>query len=96
MILNTTNKPLFTFSAMQRLATHGETVVTRQTKTIDDFYGFYEQYENVASKVIVDDTDFVLANDICNAVTCPVVTLDIEHVIDNGTWEFREYNPDEE
>ncbi|NLV87549.1 MAG: hypothetical protein GX025_10110 [Clostridiales bacterium] len=96
MILNTTDKPFFAFSAMQRLATHGETVVSQHVQNLDEFDAFYARYRNVASKVIVDDTDFILANDICNSVDCPVVTLDIENIIDRGTWEFREYNPDEE
>lgn len=96
MILNTTDKPFFAFSAMQRLATHGEAVTSQHITNIADFDIFYARYRNIVTKVIVDDVDFMLANDICNSVDCPVVTLDIESEVEKGTWEFREYNPDEE
>lgn len=95
MILNTTDKPFVAFSAMQRLATNGEVVTSQYIKTIEEFDTFYGRYANVVTKVIIDDADFVLANDICNSVDCPVVTLDIESIVDKGTWEFREYSPDE-
>lgn len=95
MILNTTNKHFFAFSAMQRLATHGEPVLTtsRPIRCVEDFYAFYDAYDKATTKVIVDKSDFVLANDICNAVTCPVVTLDVEINADTGNVEFLEYDP---
>lgn len=95
MILNVTDKPFFAFSAMQRLATHGVRVVTRSrpVRSVDDFYALLDAYENVVTKVIIDKSDFVLANDICNAVTCPVVTLDIEIDAITGNVEFIEYDP---
>lgn len=96
MILNFTNKPFFTFSAAQRLATHGESVITpfQGVKSIYAIYRLLDAYKNVLTKVIIDEDDFVLANEICNAVTCPVVTLDVEIDGETGNVEFIEYNPD--
>ena len=82
---------------MQRLATRGEQVVTpMRLETVDDFYGLLERYEKIITKIIVDKEDFVFANDVCNAVSCPVVTLDIETVCDTGEVNFLEYDPYEE
>lgn len=97
MILNLTNKPYVTFSAVQRLACHGHEVATQQVKTIEEFDKFFARYSNVVC-IIVHKNDVVLANDICNAVSCPVVTLDVELIVDNGTqnWNFVEYNPEDD
>ena len=96
MILYVTSKLLFEFSAVQRLATHGESVTSQHVTTLDEFDALYHKYRPAVTKIIVDDEDFILANDICNSVNCPVVTLDVERLLDDGEWEFREYNPDEE
>ena len=97
MILNLTRKPLQNFSVMQRLAASGEQVVTpMKCETIDDFYAVLERYENVLTKIIISKDDTVFANDVCNAVSCPVVTLDIETLCDTGEINFLEYDAYEE
>ena len=91
MILNTTGVEKIRFSAMQTLACRGETVVTQSFDTVDDFFAFYDAHHNNVSFVIVDDKRLEFANDVCNGVYCPVVTLDI--ACDwNGVPTFREYN----
>ena len=91
MILNTTGVEKIRFSAMQTLACRGETVVTQSFDTIDDFFAFYDAHRNNISFVIVDEKRLEFANDVCNGVYCPVVTLDI--VCDwNGVPTFIEYN----
>lgn len=77
MILNVTKKPFKNFSAMQRLALNGEPLEHRPVDTIEQFEQFYDTLKDV-KKVIVDGTNFILANDILNYVFCPVVTLGIE------------------
>ena len=64
--------------------------------TIDDLYDVIDRYKNVLTKVIVREEDFVFANDVCNAVTCPVVTLGIEAICDTGEVNFLPYDPYEE
>lgn len=91
MILNTTGVEKIRFSAMQTLACRGETVVTQSFDTVDDFFAFYDAHYNNISFVIVDDKRLEFANDVCNGVYCPVVTLDIACDWD-GVPAFREYN----
>lgn len=95
MILNTTNVPSTThFSAMQRLAANGELVVDEHVRSIEQFIDVFKKYINV-TKVIVDSEDFVLANDIINYVTCPVVTLRIETIGDDWKVNFLPYEDEE-
>lgn len=90
MILNTTKTPFSNFTAMQRLALNGEMCAHEHVQTIDQFSTVFRKYINV-KKVIVDGSDFVLANDILNYVSCPVVTLGIEKIADTGQVNFLLY-----
>lgn len=94
MILNTTGIEKIRFSAMQTLACRGETVVTQSFDTVDDFFAFYDAHCNNISFVIVDEKRLEFANDVCNGVYCPVVTLDIE-VDENGVPSFRSFDTQE-
>lgn len=91
MILNISRKNWDSFSAMQRKAVRGEAMISQKIKTFEDFEKLYDSHTNV-TKVIVDvDTDFVLANDILNYVSCKVVTLSVECLSDNGRVNFLNY-----
>lgn len=97
MILNTTRVCREQFSAMQTLATRGETVVTQAFESIDDFTRFYDSHANNVTTVLVDEEDeyeFGFINDVCNAVreSCVVATLDIE-CDENGVPSFIPYIP---
>ncbi len=95
MILNTTIEPLVRFSSMQRLATKGEQIIHRPVAYIEEFEAIFEKCKDV-SMVIIDPSDFVLANDILNYVTCPVVTLGIEVIVDMDEVNFIEYDAENE
>jgi hypothetical protein len=77
MILNVTNKSVSYFTSARRWALRGEPLVCHHVTSIEDFYVIYAKLKNVKA-VIVDKDDFILVNDICNAVPCPVLTLDVE------------------
>lgn len=102
MILNISGKPYREFSITQRLACHGETVATHIVTDIEGFEKVYDLFESSVSFVIVNKNNFMLANDVCNYVRCPVVTLDVEQEFastDVGDcpmgWAFIEYDYDE-
>lgn len=94
MIINLTRTPFRCFSVMQRLAARGAPVV-------DMPLGVSEFTESDialrAKQVIVDPDEMspVDINDVCNAVLCPVVTLDVCTDVVAETVEFIEYNPDD-
>lgn len=94
MVLNITKKPFEKFSSMQRLALHGETLEHRPVETIEQFEQIFDALKGV-KQVIVDEANFVLANDIINYVTCPVVTLHIECLVDLGETNFLCYDYEE-
>ena len=91
MIINVSKKGWESFSVMQRLAVRGEQMVHQQVKTFEAFEKLYDSHKNV-SKILVDtDIDFVLINDIINCVTCRIVTLGIESIVDTGRVNFLNY-----
>lgn len=90
MVLNLTNKPLEKFSAFQRLALKGEPLESRKVNTYEEFEELYDSLSNVKF-IIIDATDILLINDIINCVTCPVVTLDIESIVEPEQVNFLEY-----
>lgn len=91
MILNLTNTPFESFSAVQRLATNGKQVVDKRVSTIEEFYDVYDPMVNDCEAVIVGETGVVLNNDIVNAALCPVVTLHVEIDCEKHTHKFLEY-----
>lgn len=103
MILNVTQTPFARFNTAQRLATHGERVIDVPLLPSDDFEALENQHFRelvLASKIIVDNDGayLILNNDICNAVMCPLVTLDVcidEDISGIDKYQFVEYNPDE-
>lgn len=100
MILNLTPKPFYKFSVSQKLATHGLIVMHKPCPCYEEFEELYEKYKSAILKVIVDtseNADIVFNNDVCNTVTCPVVTLDVETVVtpEEVYVDFVEYDPDE-
>ena len=80
----------------QRLATHGETMATQFVEDFDTFEAFYDRYRTLVRTIIVDKDNFILNNDILNAVTCNVVTLDVEINGDTGEHNFIPYEPEQE
>lgn len=103
MILNLTKKQFADFSTPQKQACGGHPVHTEHVTTIDEYDEAVYRLRNVVTMVIVDPNNFILANDICNSVAIPVVTLDVEQqyaCTDVGDcpmgWAFREYDPYEE
>ena len=97
MVLNLTSKKASTFSPPQVLATRSEEVVDLPTRDIDEVIAWYDRHTQAVSMVIVD-TDWredLFNNDVCNAVACDVVTLDVEILADTGEHRFVPYNPDE-
>ncbi len=97
MILNVTGKPYHKFTAVQVLAARGRPVVCENISTIDDFDKLMELYRKDVVSVIVDPTpdNLVLNNDICNSVSCEVVTLDVEIDVDTGEHKFILYDSGE-
>jgi len=95
MILNTTIEPLDKFSAMQRLALNGEQIEHRPVATIEDFEDVFITLKDVTA-VIVDPKNIVLANDILNYVSCPVLTLGIEAIVDTDKVNFLLYDGEED
>ena len=94
MILNTTTFQFKLFTSMQRLATKGEPIYHQHVRTIEEFEVIFEKLKDV-SMVIVDEKEFVLVNDILNYVTCPVVTLGIEAIVDTDEVNFLEYDTED-
>ena len=98
MIINTTKTPLSAFSAAQRLAMRGDRCVHAYVRTSEEFYDVLDNIQEHVSMVIVENTSnrFVLNNDICNSVSCPVVTLDVEIDVEEGhsRHRFLDYDPE--
>lgn len=96
MILNITGKKFKDFTSVQRLAAKSEEVVDLAYRSLFDVLQWYDQHSGFISRVIVTTSsrNYVFNNDICNAVMCDVVTLDVE-VDENGECNFIPYNPDE-
>ena len=96
MVLNLTGKKFKDFTSIQRLATKSEEVVDLAYRSLFDVLQWYDQHAGFVSRVIVTPSshNYVFNNDICNAVMCDVVTLDVE-VDENGECNFIPYNPDE-
>lgn len=97
MVLNLTSKKFSTFSAPQVLATRSEEVVDFPCRDIFKVEEWYDLHSGFVSTVIVgtDIIDHVFNNDVCNIVSCDVVTLDVEICVDSGEHRFVPYNPDE-
>lgn len=96
MVLNLTGKKFKDFSPVQVLAAKSEQVVDLTYGNIFDVLAWYDQHAGFVSRIIVTPSsgNYVFNNDICNAVMCDVVTLDVE-VGENGECNFIPYNPDE-
>jgi hypothetical protein len=90
MILNVTAKPREYFTCMRRIALKGEPLECKHVTTIEEFERVFEKCKNVKA-VIVDQDNFMLANDILNYVACPVLTLNVEMVGDITNCKFIEY-----
>ena len=77
MILNVTKEPREAFVDMKRIALRGQTLQCSPFSTIEEFAEIFEKCKNVTA-VIVDENDPVLANDIINYVSRPVLTSRVE------------------
>lgn len=101
MVLNLSDKQVTDFSVSQRLALRGRKVLTTTHPVLvpddyDYFDAYLSRYENVIELIIVGKRiDTVLANDIINSVDVPVVTLDVEFISDDSSYNFIEYGETE-
>lgn len=95
MTLNLTRKPFHKWTAVQVLALKGAPVTDFPTRDFDTFYEFYKRFEKAIKRIIVEpiDSNLVFNNDVLNASSCDVVTLDVEII--NGKPNFIPYDADD-
>lgn len=77
----------------QRLATKGLSVVDLPTDDLEEVYKWL--YDNGEPEMVIVSDEPKLAffsNDVCNAVSCPVVTLNVEIDVVKDTVNFVEFN----
>ena len=93
MLLNVTKIPLNEFSAYQRLATKGLPVVDLPTDDLEEVYKWLSNNSEPKMVIVSDEPRLAFfSNDVCNAVSCPVVTLNVEIDVVKDTVNFVEFN----